>query len=131
MKNYVFEKNVLMPLCCVEDDIYFDYLIGEVITNEKVLNFIKNGLKNKTMEIKSINLMIYEILGNEGLLGFCLNTNQSNKEMCVGYNYCLNGISNFLDINKQPLNKAERQFFVEKIVNGSYKQNLIWGDINE
>lgn len=119
--KYVVEKGLTMPLCCIDNDIFFDYLSGQVITNENTLNFIKNGIKNKTMEIKVIDLIIYQIVtSTKNIADRCL----------IGYNYQINGISNYLDINRQPIENSKRQHIIDKLMSGQYKQEIIWSGVS-
>lgn len=117
MKKYIFEKGVLMPLCCIEDDIYFNYLTGEVITNENTLNFLKNGLKKRILQIKEIDLKIYTI--EEYIL-------PTYDRALVAYNYRINGVDNYLNVNKIPLDKEQNRFVIKKIMNKEYIQEVIW-----
>lgn len=119
MTKYIFEKDSSMPLCAFKDKLYFNYLNGEVITNKHTLNFIEEGLKRKSMEIREIDLVIYEISGIYIGSGF------------VGYNYVINGCSNYLSENKQPLTHEERRYVVDNLMEGSYMQELIWGGLDE
>lgn len=112
--KYVFEKGISMPLCAVQNGAYFDYLTGQVVDNKNVLDFINKGLKNKSMKIQEYDLKIYKIVDVE-----------SNK--LVAYNYEINGVANYLETNKNPFNKKIRQFIVNKLFTGEYKQELIWG----
>lgn len=119
--KYLIEKGIIMPLCAVQDDLYFDYLTGQVITNENTLKFIENGIKNKTIEIKEISLNIYKI----GYIFGC------NKLCTVAYNYIINGCSNYLGLDKRVLYKDERNLIINKLMNGTYIEELIWGDMDE
>lgn len=119
MNEYVFENGIAMPLCAVIDDIYFDYLSGQVIENEDVLSFIKNGIKNKSLNIKKINLIIYVI--EEYIL-------PTYDRRFIAYNYQINGSSNYLNIKKQPVDDITRQHIIDKLMNNEYIQEIIWGD---
>lgn len=112
--KYVFEKGISMPLCAVKDNIYFDYLTGQAITNKNALDFIKRGLKNKSMKLQDYDLKIYRIADTE-------------NDTTIAYNYEINGVSNYLETNKVPFNSQVRQFIIDKLLTGEYKQELIWG----
>ena len=122
MKKYIFENGISMPLCCIEDNIYFDYLTGQVITNENILKFIEKGLANKSLKIKEIDFVVYSIER------YIMPT---YDKQFLAYNYLINGCSNFLDYKKQPLDEQKRQYIVDGLINGEFKQEIIWGDISE
>lgn len=112
--KYVFEKGISMPLCAVQNDTYFDYLTGQVIENKNVIKFISRGLKNKSMKIDEYDLKIYKII-------------DLDLEKTIAYNYQINGVANYLDMNKNPFNKKIRQFVIDKLLTREYIQELIWG----
>lgn len=128
-KRYIVEKGCSLPLCCVDNDVYFDYMTGQVIDNTNTLNFIKEGLKRKSMKVKDIDLVIYEISyerdGNVKYVGshkLVLDTIHT----VVAYNYVINGCSNYLSENKQPLTNDKRQYIIDKLMKGEYEQVMIW-----
>lgn len=136
MYKYIVEKNNTMPLCAVIDNIYFNYLDGQVIDNKNALKFIENGLKSKSLKIVDMDLVIYEIKEYENIevatYGYSRNFNSDAYDWLVrAYDYQINGCSNYLDINKQPLNKSSRQYIIDKLMNGEYIQEKIWGDTND
>lgn len=114
MKEYVFEKGLSLPLCAVIDDNYVDYLTGQIIDNQNVLNFIKKGLKQKKLLIKEIKFVIYKVV------------NVVKKNDLVGYNYCINGCFNYLDKNRCLLLSTYQQIIRNKLMNGEFKQVLLW-----
>lgn len=116
---YVFEKGVSMPLCAVINDVYFNYFDGSVIDNINIIRFIMNGLKNKSMEIQKSDLKIYEI---------CEYILPTHDKVYLGYNYCLNGASNYLDCGKQPFQSNVVNLIKKKLMDGEYFQELIWGE---
>lgn len=128
-KQYIVEKGCSLPLCCIDNGVYIDYLSGQVIDNKNTLNFIKEGLERKSMKIKDIDFVIYEIsYEKEGDLKFVgvhklvLNTIHT----VVAYNYVINGCSNYLSEDKQPLTNDKRQYIVDKLMKGEYEQVIIW-----
>lgn len=112
--KYVFEKGISMPLCAVDNDIYFNYITGQVIDNKSTIKFITRGLKNKSMKIDEYDFKIYKIV-------------DVNLNKTVAYNYEINGASNYLETNKNPLNRKIRQFVIDKLLSGEYIEELIWG----
>lgn len=116
--RYVFEKGVSMPLCAEKNGIYFNYLNGQVIDNINVLDFIKKGLKNKSMSIVESAFKIYKVI-DKGL------------GIIVAYNYILNGISNYVNEEKILFDNSKRQIIINNLMNGKYKQELVWGDDRE
>lgn len=116
MKKYVFEKEIVLPLCGIEEDVFFKYFTGEIITDDE---FIRNGLKKKTLYIKEVELNIYVIFK------YIMPT--YDREF-MGYIVEINGCSNFLNINKQPLNDIERNAVVKGLSSGKYNKELVWGD---
>lgn len=115
-KQYLVENGCSLPLCYVDNDVYIDYLSGQVIDNKNVLNFIKEGLERKSMKIKDIDLVIYQIVTSGNI----------NDRRFVAYNYVINGCSNYLSENKQPLTNDKRQYIVDKLMKGEYEQVIIW-----
>lgn len=118
MTDYVVEKGIRMPLCCVKDGVYFNYLDGQVIEDENVLNFIKEGLKRKSMKIMELDFAIYRITS-------------PHNELSIIYNYQLNGTSNYLDGHKQPLPDDQRRYIINELMMGKLIQEKIWGDDDE
>lgn len=114
--NYIFEKGIGIPLCGISDGVFYKFENGEVINNEFFSKFIRNGLNKKTMHIKKVKLIIYKIINN-------------NKQL-IGYIYEIDDVSNYLDVFKQPLTKSERVYVINRLMNGYYQRELLWGDIN-
>lgn len=117
--KYVIEKGVQIPLCAIVDNNYVDYMTGCIISKETTIQFINKGLMKKTMNIKNIDLAIYEILG-------CFSSDGVIET--IGYNYKLNGISNYFDKQMRIYSSYDRQKIIDGLLNGKYKQELIWGD---
>lgn len=117
---YVLEKGVDMPLCAVINDVYFNFFDGRVINNVEIIKFIMNGLKTKKMEIRKLDLKIYVI--QEYIM-------PTYDRAFIAYNYCINGMSNYLSYYKQPIKDVH--FIKNKLMNGEYFQKLIWGEENE
>lgn len=115
----VFEKNYTMPLCAKENNIYYDLFRGDVIEDEKIIEFINNGIKNKRMTIKDINIAVYAVYR------YIMPTYDRCFEY---YNLKINGISNFLTIRKQPVDEYQRQYITRKFSKGSLFQQKVWGD---
>lgn len=127
-KQYIIEIGCSFPLCCVDNDVYFDYMTGQVVDNPSTLNFIKEGLKRKLMKTEDIDLVIYEIREYtlptiEELLENNIVKGHIN---IVAYNYVINGCSNYLDENKQPLTNDKRQYIIDKLMKGEFEQVKIW-----
>lgn len=121
LKNkYLFEKNISMPLCAVKDNLYFNFLDGQVIDNENVISFIKESIKRKSIVVKETDLVIYKVISID-----------NKKTNIIAYNYLFNGCSNYIDKQKQLISYEERQYVINNIMNGTYKQEIIWGDNNE
>lgn len=114
---YVFEKGVSMPLCAVINDVYFNYFDGSVIDNAEKKEFIINGLANKKMKIRKVDLKIYVI--QEYIM-------PTYDRAFRAYNCCINGMSNYLTYYKQPIKNV--QFIKNKLMNGEYFQELLWGE---
>ncbi|MBS7020384.1 MAG: hypothetical protein KH135_00725 [Firmicutes bacterium] len=128
-KQYIVEKSCTLPLCCVDNDVYFDYMTGQIIDNPNTLNFIEEGLKRKSMKIEDIDLVIYEMAyekeGNIKYVGghkLVLDTIHT----IVAYNYVINGCSNYLDESKHLLTNDRRQYIIDKLMKGEYEQVKIW-----
>ncbi len=119
--KYLVEKGLQIPLCAVKENKYINVLTKSEIFNKNTLNFIENGLENKKIEIKEMSFNIYEI-------GYFKN---KNIFVTVAYKYMINGLSNYLDTDKQILRDNDRQFIFKKIISGDYIERLIWDDINE
>jgi hypothetical protein len=117
--KYVVEKGVQIPLCAIVDNNYVDYMTGCIISKKTIIQFINKGLMKKTMNIKNIDLAIYEILG-------CFSSDGVIET--IGYNYKLNGISNYFDKQMRIYPSYDRQKIIDGLLNGKYKQELIWGD---
>lgn len=115
----LFERGSSFPLCCRVNNIYYNYLTGQAIKNNFSLNFINEGVKNLSLIIKEVDFNVYQIVTNTKNIG---------DTRVIGYNYQLNGLSNYLDLNKQPFKKSVRQNIIEKLINGKYIQKKIWGD---
>lgn len=126
MTKYIVENGCSFPLCALIDDNYVNYLTGEVITNQSIISFIKNGLKWKSMKVVEMELIIYEISGMKWVRGSS-GEHHGLVYTPVAYNYQINGCSNYLNDNKQPLSSSERQFVVNKLMLKEYKQEIIWG----
>lgn len=105
-----------MPLCCIENDNFSDYLTGETIRNKNTLEFIKMGLKRKKIEIKFVELQIFTI--KEYIL-------PTYDKKIIAYNYCINGCNNYLDTNKQPLDRRQEKYIVDGLMNGKFIQEVI------
>lgn len=129
-KQYIVEKGCTLPLCCIDNDVYFDYLTGQVIDNENVLIFIKDGLERKALEIKKLDLVIYEIKEYINIalkeMKACRQEDSYYDWDIVAYKYVINGYSNYLSENKQPLNNNKRQYIIDKLMKGEYVQVKIW-----
>lgn len=121
--KYVFEHGVSMPLCAVVGNLYFDYLTGKQIKKESVLEFIKKGLERKTMAVVELDLSVYKIVG-EGV--YLLDSTQT-RPFTVGYIFYMNGYANYLDRRKQPFNRFEKEAVRERLMNGKFKEELVWG----
>ena len=116
--KYVFEKGSIMPLCGYdENNNFYKFETGEIIENSNVIEFIKQGISKKTMNIKETEIYIYKII-------------DSNHKLHA-YNYQINRTMNFLNEDKQLLSKYERTYIINNLMNGNFKQELIWGDKNE
>lgn len=132
-KKYIVENGCSLPLCCVDNGVYFDYMTGLVIDNPNTINFIKEGLKRKSMKVEDIDLVIYKIIKNEYEWGFRDDPLRGKTmepfkidESIIAYNYVINGCSNYLDENKQPLTNDKRQYIIDKLMKGEYEQVIIW-----
>ena len=110
--KYIFEKGCGMPLCGYDDQNYFKFEDGEIIESKSVIEFIKNGLKRKTMSIKEVELEIYKL---------------TKSNSTVGYIYVIDQAPNYLNIFKQPLTRTERMNVINKVMQGQYKKELRWG----
>lgn len=117
MKQYIVENGIQIPLCAVIDNNYVDYLTGQVIENKNTIKFIQNGLLKKTLKSKKMEFEIQQII-----------TVVENvyAEKIVGYNYVINGCTNYLDINKKTMDNSNRQFVIDRILEGKYKLEVIW-----
>ena len=117
MKQYILENDVQMPLCAVINDNYIDYLTGQVIDNENTLNFIQRGLERKTLLLKKLNFTIYQVV--------TVSENTRDRKL-IGYNYVINGCTNYLDKNKKTVSNSDRQHIVNNILENKYKMEVIW-----
>lgn len=119
--KYVFEKDISMPVCAIKNDIYFNFLSGEVLKTEQE-RFIKQKIINKTAKILECDLKIYRVIDKE-----------TNKT--ISFNYQINGTPNYLETGigtyKYPFNERIRQFIKDKLKTGEYIQELMWGDEDE
>lgn len=113
--QYLIEKNTIMPLCAYDGENYIDYFTGEIITDKKVLNFIKNGLSNNSIGIKKLNLLISRIL---------------YKGYPVGYKYSIDDSLNFLDMNKKVLLISKLCFYLDKLKTGECVEEVVWSDVS-
>lgn len=80
--------------------------------NELVINFIKQGIIDKTMSIVDLNFSIYRIQTKSGKY----------------FVYTINGCDNYLDSRKQPVTASIRQFIIDKLIDGTFVKEKIWGD---
>lgn len=120
--KYVYDKMAKMPLCAISNEQYVDYLNGQAITSKSTIEFINKSLKNKEFQIVELDLNIYEI--EEYIM--------PTYDCClVGYNYQINGVSNFLDKNKKPFTKMQRRYIISNLMKNKYKQTRIWGEQSE
>ena len=105
--EYIFERNVSMPMCAFYKNNYINYLTGEILDNSyfTAKKYIKESAK----------FNIYAI------------SDKNNK--FVAFNYMLNDISNYLDKNKQPF--KDISYIKKKLMNGDYYQELLWGEVDE
>lgn len=117
MKEYIFEKGCGLPLCYMKHNQCFDYITGQAIINKDVLKFIEKGIKARAMELKKIEFVVIQILTK---------AKELNKKQLIGYIYCIDGLYNYLDINRQPLNNSKRQYVINKLMAGEYIQEVIW-----
>ena len=119
--KYVFEKGITMPVCAIQDDIYFNFLTGQVLNHEQEY-LVKQKIINKTMKIEECDLKIYKVIDKE--------TNQT-----ISFNYQMNETPNYLETGigtyKYPFNERIRQFIKDKLKTGEYIQELMWGDEDE
>lgn len=112
---YLFEKGITMPLCACDGENYIDFFTGEVITNKKILNFIKLGKKTGLISAYDLRILIYKIV---------------NHDKIVGYKYVINDAINFLDEKKKLLSTSKIYFYLEKIKKGDFKEEILWSDVN-
>ena len=101
MKKYIFEKDKTIPLCVIIDDNYVDYFTGQIITSKSIIDFIRKGLKNKTMQEKEINLCIYCIQR------YIMPT--YDREL-IAYNYQINDCNNYLSFHKHLLDSEKTKY---------------------
>ena len=112
-----------MPLCAVVGNLYFDYLTGKQIKQESVLEFIKNGLERKSMQIVELDLNVCKITGE----GVYLYDSTQTRPFTIGYIFYVNGYANYLDRRKQPFSRFYRQEIIDRLMSGKFKEELIWG----
>jgi len=108
-----------MPLCAIKNDTYVDFLSGKELELDK-LNFIKELIKNNKVLIKEINLRIYVI--HEYIM-------PTYDRAFIAYNYCINGISNYLTYYKQPIKND--YLIKKKLLSREYFQELLWSGDDE
>lgn len=115
----VFEKDYTMPLCAKDGEIYYNLFNGEVIDDKNKICFINNGIKKKQLIIKEVDISVYVVYR------YIMPTYDRCFEF---YNFKINGISNFLTINKQPVDEYQRQHIAREFTKGNLFQEKIWGD---
>lgn len=108
-----------MPICAIKNDTYIDFLSNKELEVDK-LNFIKELIKNNKIIIKDIDLKIYVI--HEYIM-------PTYDRAFIAYNYCINGISNYLTYYKQPV---KNDFIIKKkLLSREYSQELLWSGEDE
>ncbi|MBE6139307.1 MAG: hypothetical protein E7174_02220 [Firmicutes bacterium] len=108
-----------MPICAIKNDTYIDFLSNKELEVDK-LNFIKELIKNNKIIIKDIDLKIYVI--HEYIM-------PTYDRAFIAYNYCINGISNYLTYYKQPV---KNDFIIKKkLLSREYFQELLWSGEDE
>jgi len=108
-----------MPICAIKNNSYIDFISGKELELDK-LTFIKNLIKHNKVVIKEIDLKIYVV--QEYIM-------PTYDRAFRAYNYCINGISNYLTYYKQPI---KNDFIIKKkLLNREYFQEIIWSGEDE
>ena len=108
-----------MPICAIKNDKYIDFLNNKELDLDKLL-FVKELIKNKKVEIRDIDLKIYIVM--EYIM-------PTYDRTFIAYNFCINGISNYLSYYKQPIKND--YLIKKKILNKEYFQKNIWSGEDE
>lgn len=96
-------------LCYVENGNYKTFDNDIIIGSLK--DIIDKNISNKLLKFKNVDIEIYKIIDKQDNL--------------IGYNYIINGYSNFFSPNKNLMKKSEKKKVVDNLLNHTYKKEVI------
>lgn len=105
-----------MPLCAIKNNAYINFLTGEVITDDNILQFIHKNINNGNIKIEILVLNIYEI-------GYI---DENKKFSLISYNCEINGHSNYLTPELKLISEEKRRILFNRIIKGKYLIKLKW-----